>query len=140
MTKSGRKRHERHPKSQLGRYILFEHRNEPLLPRRDFYWRLARHAGAAILVMGASLGIGILGYHLTEGLPWLDSLLNASMILGGMGPVNPLASTAGKLFASFYALFSGILFLVIASILMAPVVHRFLHKLHLNVEEDEQKK
>jgi hypothetical protein len=75
-----------------------------------------------------------------EGLPWIDSLLNASMILGGMGPVNPLASTAGKLFASFYALFSGILFLVIASILMAPVVHRFLHKLHLNVEEDEQKK
>ena len=119
---------------------MYEHHREPLLPRKIFIRRFALHCLVAGGVIAASLGLGILGYHILEGLPWIDSLLNASMILGGMGPVNPLASTAGKLFASFYALFSGILFLVIASILMAPVVHRFLHKLHLNVEEDEQEK
>jgi NhaP-type Na+/H+ or K+/H+ antiporter len=106
-----------------------------LLPRRDFYWRLARHAGAAILVMGASLGIGILGYHLTEGLPWLDSLLNASMILGGMGPVDVLHTSAGKIFASAYALFSGVVFLVTAGLLIGPVAHRMLHWLHLDEQE-----
>ena len=137
MTKSGRKRHERHPKSQLGRYILFEHRNEPLLPRRDFYWRLARHAGAAILVMGASLGIGILGYHLTEGLPWLDSLLNASMILGGMGPVDTLKTNGGKIFASFYALYSGLALISVAGLMLTPVVHRFFHKFHLDAGNKE---
>jgi hypothetical protein len=119
---------------------MYEHHREPLLPRKIFIRRFALHCLVAGGVITASLGIGVLGYHFLEGLPWIDSLLNASMILGGMGPVNPLVSSAGKLFASFYALFSGILFLVIASILMAPVVHRFLHKLHLNVEEDGQGK
>ena len=119
---------------------MYEHHREPLLSRKLFVIRFALHCLVAVGVIATSLGIGVLGYHFLEGLPWIDSLLNASMILGGMGPVDPLASTAGKLFASFYALFSGILFLVIASILMAPIVHRFLHKLHLNVEEDEQKK
>ena len=119
---------------------MYEHHREKLLSRKLFFRRVAWHCLLAGGVIAASLGMGVLGYHLLEGLPWIDSLLNASMILGGMGPVNPLATTAGKLFASFYALFSGILFLVIASILMAPVVHRFLHKLHLNVEEDEQEK
>ena len=117
---------------------MYEHHRQKLLPRKMFLLRCVLHCLVAGGVIAAALGMGILGYHFLEGLPWIDSLLNASMILGGMGPVNPLATTAGKLFASFYALFSGILFLVIASILMAPVVHRFLHKLHLNVEEDEQ--
>lgn len=75
--------------------------------------------------------IGILGYHIFEGLPWIDSLLNASMILGGMGPVNELKTEAGKIFASLYALFSGIVFIAAASILVAPVFHRFLHKFHI---------
>ncbi len=119
---------------------MYEHHREPLLSRKMFIRRFAVHCLVAAGVIAASLGMGILGYHFLEGLPWVDSLLNASMILGGMGPVNPLASTGGKLFASFYALFSGILFLVIASILMAPVVHRFLHKLHLDSENEEQEK
>jgi hypothetical protein len=119
---------------------MYEHHREPLLSRKMFILRFVLHCLVAGGVIAGSLGIGVLGYHFLEGLPWIDSLLNASMILGGMGPVDPLASTAGKLFASFYALFSGILFLVIASILMAPIVHRFLHKLHLNAEVDEQEK
>jgi hypothetical protein len=119
---------------------MYEHHREPLLSRKLFILRFAMHCLVAVGVISTSLGIGVLGYHFLEGLSWIDSLLNASMILGGMGPVNPLATTGGKLFASFYALFSGILFLVIASILMAPVVHRFLHKLHLNVEEADRDK
>jgi hypothetical protein len=73
----------------------------------------------------------VAGYHFTAGLPFLDSLLNASMILGGMGPVNELYTTGAKIFASFYSLFSGIAFLVVAGILIAPLAHRLLHRLHL---------
>ena len=113
---------------------MYEHRREPLIPRRVFFLRVAQHFCLAIGMVGVSLGIGILGYHCTEGLGWLDSLLNASMILGGMGPVNELHHDAGKWFASFYALFSGVVFLVMCGVLFAPVVHRFLHKFHLDVD------
>ncbi len=82
-----------------------------------------------------ALGIGILGYHFLEGLSWINSLLNASMILGGMGPVNPLQTTAGKLFASFYALFSGVVFIAAMGVLAAPIFHRFLHHFHLADEK-----
>lgn len=116
---------------------MFEHRADPLLPRSGFLRRQLLHAGAGGLVVGAALGMGVLGYHLLEGLPWIDSLLNASMILGGMGPVDPVRSTGGKLFASFYALFSGIAFLVAAGVLFAPVLHRFLHRFHLDMEEED---
>lgn len=109
---------------------MYEHRREPLVPRNVFYCRLARHAYISLGIVAASLGIGVLGYHLSEGLGWLDSLLNASMILGGMGPVNELKHDAGKWFASFYALYSGVAFLAICGVLFAPVVHRFLHKFH----------
>ena len=81
--------------------------------------------------MGASLGMGVLGYHLSEGLGWLDALVNASMILSGMGPVNELHNDTGKWFASFYALFSGVAFITSVGVMFAPVVHRFLHKFHL---------
>jgi len=94
------------------------------------------HALVAIALLAASLGIGILGYHIIEGFSWVDAILNASMILGGMGPVNELHTVAGKLFASFYALFSGSVFLVIAGIVIAPVAHRFLHRLHLEEPDD----
>jgi len=114
---------------------MYEHHSEPLLPRAKFFRRLVFHGLAAGGAITVSLGIGILGYHFLERLPWLDALLNASMILGGMGPVNELHSTAGKLFASFYSLFAGIVFLVIAGILVAPVAHRFLHRLHLDGED-----
>jgi hypothetical protein len=118
---------------------MYEHRSHPLLPKRLYIRRLFRHGLAALLVVIASLSIGILGYHFTEGLPWIDSLLNASMILGGMGPVDPLHTGGGKLFASFNALFSGIVFLFVAGILMAPIVHRFLHRFHLESQTDTGK-
>lgn len=108
-----------------------ERRHEPLLPRRIFLQRVAVYFIFSVLIIGCSLGLGVLGYHFTEGLSWLDSLLNASMILGGMGPVNPLQTVAGKLFASFYALFAGMVFLVAVGVLIAPVVHRFLHSFHV---------
>lgn len=108
-----------------------EHRNEPLLTRSAFLRRLTRYAIIAFGIDLGSLVIGIFGYHFLEGISWVDSLLNAAMILGGMGPVNELHTTAGKLFASFYALYSGVVFLVVAGVLFAPVVHRFLHYFHL---------
>src|SRR5512135_121412 len=108
-----------------------ERRHEPLASRRVFLQRVLLYLGFSIGIIGVSLGIGMLGYHFTEGLSWLDSLLNASMILGGMGPVDALKTTAGKLFASFYALFAGMVFLVAVGVLLAPVVHRFLHSFHV---------
>ncbi|MGB7537053.1 MAG: hypothetical protein WBM17_00795 [Anaerolineales bacterium] len=110
---------------------MYEHHAEPLLPLRHFLRRLGLHALLALAVLTVSLGIGVLGYALTEGMPLLDALLNASMILGGMGPVDVLHTDAGKLFASMYALFSGMVFLVVAGILVAPVAHRILHWMHL---------
>src|SRR5882762_8433413 len=109
---------------------MYEHRRDPLPPRKVFYRRLLRHAYLSLAIVAGSLGIGILGYHFTEGMGWLDSLLNASMILGGMGPVGELKRDAGKWFASIYALYSGVAFLAICGVLFAPVVHRFLHKFH----------
>jgi hypothetical protein len=111
---------------------MYEHRSEPLLAPALFYRRLGLHALLAGGLMGGSLVAGVLGYHLTEGFSWLDSLVNASMILGGMGPVDTLHTDAGKLFASAYALFSGIVFLVTAGILIAPAAHRLLHRVHLD--------
>ena len=114
---------------------MYEHRTEPLLPRRKFLRRLAMHGLAAGGVVVVSLSLGILGYHFLAGLPWIDALLNASMILTGEGPVDPMRTATAKLFASFYALFSGVVFLAIWSILVVPVAHRLLHKLHLEGKE-----
>jgi hypothetical protein len=94
-----------------------------------------RYIALSSSIILGSLAIGVLGYHYTEGLPWLDSLLNASMILGGMGPVDPVRTSAGKWFASFYALFSGMVLLVAAGVLVAPIFHRFLHRFHLEIDE-----
>ena len=115
----------------------YERIGQPLLPIPEFLRRVARHFLVAMSFMAVALLIGVLGYHLTEGLGWLDSVLNASMILGGMGPVDPLHTAAGKLFASFYALFAGVVFLVIAGIIVAPVAHRLLHVLHVEAEADK---
>jgi hypothetical protein len=111
--------------------MRFERRTEPLLSRPLFMRRFARWALVAAVVIAGSLLFGVCGYHFLEGLPWIDSLLDASMILGGMGPVDPIKSTAGKLFASFYALYSGLALISVAALLLAPIVHRFLHKFHL---------
>ncbi len=110
---------------------MYERHSEPLVPIRLFIRRVILHALLALLITSTALGIGILGYSVTEGMPFLDALLNASMILGGMGPVDTLHTTAGKWFASFYALFAGMVFLVIAGVLVAPVAHRVLHWMHL---------
>lgn len=114
--------------------MMFEHHSQPLLPRHRFYRRVGRYASAAFLLLAASWALGTLGYRLLENMSWIDALFNAAMILGGMGPVNELHTDAGKLFASFYALFSGVVFLVAVGVLVVPVLHRLLHIFHL--EED----
>jgi hypothetical protein len=110
---------------------MYERHHEPLISREEFLRRIVRHGGVAFAVVLAALFLGVSGYHWIEGLPWVDAILNAAMILGGMGPVGELHSTAGKLFAAAYALFSGLMFIVVAGVLFAPVIHRFLHKFHL---------
>lgn len=115
----------------------YEHRNQPLLPRRAYLLRLLGHTLLALSIIAFSLFIGVAGYHFIGGLSWIDSLLNASMILGGMGPVDILTSVPAKLFASFYALFAGVAFLAIASVLIAPIAHRFLHRLHLEIVDQD---
>jgi hypothetical protein len=89
----------------------------------------------AAAVIAGSLAIGMIGYHYLGGLGWIDSFLNASMILGGMGPVDPMTSSAAKLFAGTYALFAGLIFLGMAGVVFAPFVHRLLHRFHIDTEE-----
>lgn len=119
---------------------MFEHHTQHLLPRRVFYRRLARHALLGVTVIIVSLGLGMIGYHVFEKLPWLDAFVNAAMILSGMGPVATLQTDAGKIFAGCYALFSGLTLVAILGIIFAPVVHRFLHKFHLEDESLDSKK
>jgi hypothetical protein len=114
---------------------MYEHTSKPLLSRHHFFRRMLYHWLFASAIVIVSLGIGIAGYQSTEGLSFIDSLLNASIILGGMGPVNELHTNAGKVFASFYALFSGMLFLVVAGIIVAPVVHRLPHWMRIEKEQ-----
>ena len=109
---------------------MYEHHRQPVLPRNQFLRRVARHGGVSLLIIVLSLGIGTAGYHVCGGLDWIDALLNASMILTGMGPVNILTTDGAKLFASFYALYSGIVFLAATGLFFAPFLHRVLHKLH----------
>jgi hypothetical protein len=111
---------------------MFEHKSQPLLPRRLFMIRVLRYWGFTVFLIGISLGIGVVGYHFLNQLSWLDSFLNASMILTGMGPIDPMKNDAAKWFASFYAIFSGIAFLSIVAVFLSPLVHRFLHAHHLD--------
>jgi hypothetical protein len=115
---------------------VYEHASEPLLTRRVFVGRMARSFGVAAVVLGGWLFIGVLGYHGIAHLPWVDSLLNASMIISGMGPVDPMTTTAAKVFASAYAVFSGVVFLSTWAILVAPLVHRLLHSFHLQRDKN----
>jgi hypothetical protein len=111
---------------------MYEHHRQRLLSPQAFRARLLGHGLLAGGIICGALAVGVLGYHFTERLSWLDALLNASMILGGMGPVDVVRSDVGKLFASLYALFAGLVLIGAASILLAPVLHRLLHKLHLD--------
>ena len=116
----------------------YEHRSEPLLPWRVFLLRrFGRTAAAAAAVIAVSLVLGMLGYRLTEGMGWLDAFLNASMILGGMGPVDTLHSETGKLFAACYALYSGLVLVGVAGLLLAPFMHRLLHRFHIPVKKSD---
>lgn len=115
---------------------MFEHKSKPLLSRPLFARRLLRNAGAALLIMFVSLGLGMAGYHRFGGLAWLDSFLNASMIMSGMGPVDAMRTGAGKLFAGCYALYCGLTLITASAIIIAPIVHRFFHRFHLEEERD----
>ena len=112
----------------------FERRTEPLLPPRAFYLRVARSAAVSGAVIGTALSIGVGGYHFLAGLPWIDAVVNASMILAGMGPVDALNGAPAKLFASAYALFSGVVFLGVAGVIFAPFYHRLIHHFHLQID------
>jgi len=119
---------------------MFEHRSKPLLPRRQFYARLARSAALALLVVAVALAIGMIGYRAFEPMSWVDAFVNAAMILSGMGPVSSLQTDAGKIFAGCYALFSGLAFLTSIGIVFAPAFHRFLHKFHQEEAKRDQGK
>ncbi len=114
---------------------MFEHHKQPLASRPEFIKRMLRFSALVAGILSFSLGIGVLGYHFFEHLSWLDSLLNASMLLGGMGPLESPQTEAGKWFASFYALFAGMIILVAAGVMVTPVLHRILHHFHLEIEE-----
>jgi hypothetical protein len=115
----------------------YEHRLQPLLPWPLF---LRRAVVNIILAAGTIIvvdGIGTVGYHAAAQLPWVDAFLNASMILGGMGPVDRLPTTSAKIFAALYALFSGLVFIAIMGVILAPWLHRVLHQLHAAEEEGD---
>lgn len=109
---------------------------KPLLSPRQYAFEIIKNLGISLAIIGFSLGLGVMGYHYYGNLSWIDSLLNASMILSGMGPVNELHTFSAKLFSSFYALFSGVVFITSVAVLLTPIVHRFLHKFHLEKEAE----
>ncbi len=115
----------------------YEKRGEQPISHTEFLLRLLRSAAIALGLVGVSLGAGMLGYRTLEGMSWTDSFLNASMLLGGMGPVDPMKTEAGKIFAGAYALFSGLVFLVLAGLLFGPVAHRLLHQFHYDTDQKD---
>jgi len=115
-------------------FSFLEGKYEPLAPLRVFYNRLVQCFLLTLVIVGFSLVLGTVGYHYSEGLSWLDSLVNAAMILTGMGPTSPMTSVPGKLFSVFYCLYSGLAFLSLVAILVTPICHRFVHQFHLSEE------
>src|SRR3954453_12338752 len=110
---------------------MYESKARPLIPRKLFLRRVQLHLAAAFAVLLVSLAIGMAGYEYFEQLAWRDAFLNAAMLLGGMGPVDAPHTNGGKVFAGLYALYSGVVFLVVAAMVISPVAHRILHKFHL---------
>jgi hypothetical protein len=110
---------------------MYEHFKQPLISRNQFVVRMLRHGGYALILVAASLTMGILGFHYFSHLLWIDSLLNAAMLLGGMGPIGEMGPTSGKVFASIFAIYAGLIFIAASGILFTPVFHRMMHKFHL---------
>jgi len=119
-------------------WLMYERRHDQLAPRSVFVKRIVASLAVALGLICVALLIGIAGYHLLAGFNWIDSLLEASMILGGMGPIKELPTDAAKVFASIYALFSGLLLIAMMGIILAPVIHRVMHKFHVD-EKDVNK-
>ncbi len=119
--------------------MIYERRHERLASPEIFRRRLVQSGRIGLIMVAISLVVGMTGYHWLESLGWLDSFVNASMILSGMGPIHNPQTTWGKLFAGIYALYSGFAVLVIAAIMFAPVVHRLLHRFHIQEDEGERK-
>lgn len=115
---------------------MLEHRSRPLASPRRFALRLSKYIGVALLFVGVSLAVGVCGYMHFGGLGFVDAFLNASMILGGMGPVDALHTDSAKMFASLYALYSGIALLGTIAVILTPLIHRMLHALHLSEKGD----
>lgn len=120
--------------------MIYEQKSEPVLSRPAFLRRVAQHGGVALLITLVSLLLGTVGYHVCGGQSWIDSFLNAAMLMGGMGQVGEVTSTGGKLFAAFYSLYAGFVFIVVAGLLIAPLFHRILHRFHLEIEEQKKRK
>ena len=114
---------------------MYEHRKQKLAPLATFYQRVIKNILLAFLVLFICLLIGIAGYHYTADIPWLDAVHNASMILSGMGPVVEIKTVSGKWFSSFYALFSGVVFITNIGVILAPAMHRMYHRLHIEDKE-----
>ena len=117
---------------------MYETKQKPLISRRAFFTRMARHILVAAVLIAVSLLIGTAGYHFLARLSWIDAFLNASMILGGMGPIDALHATPAKLFAALYALYAGFVLLISVGIMIAPVFHRLLHHFHLERKSDNK--
>jgi hypothetical protein len=109
----------------------FERRTEPVISTQQFAARLLRSAIVALVLIAVSLLVGMIGYRAFEGLSWIDAFLNASMLLGGMGPVDAPVTDGGKLFAGLYALYCGLAVLLVAGVILAPIAHRILHRFHM---------
>ena len=118
--------------------VMYEHRSQPLLPPRRFLRRLGAHGAAALALIAVSLVVGTWGYHELGDQAWLDAFLNAAMLLGGMGQVGNVTTTSGRVFAAFFALYAGLLLIAVTTIMLAPVLHRILHRIHVEEAEVEE--
>lgn len=112
------------------------HRQLPLLTRRELAVHLTKHGRYVAELLGVSLVIGMTGYHWLAHQSWVDAFVNASMLLGGMGPVGDLPNTSAKIFAGMYALYAGLVFLAVAILLLTPVFHKVLHRFHLEISDE----
>lgn len=117
---------------------MFEHHTHAVLSRAAFVLRMMKGFGVSLLLVAVSIAFGMCGYHYFENFDWIDSFADAAMILSGMGPLSPLKTTGGKLFAGFYALYSGLAFIGLVGIALTPIIHRVLHQLHAEEQAEDR--